>query len=164
MNRRQLVFAVISSAVTAGIAVHSVARNADEPSMFLHDLYTRETERHSNRQPVDNDAFDAMFSRELRELMQAPRRTDLREPAGPILHALFGRGVLPGTQVILSHVTTTRSDDGIAMLEVTLTVRGQLRNLGVILLRQEGAWKIHEIEYDGPDTLTAHYRRITGQQ
>ena len=33
-----------------------------------------------------------------------------------------------------------------------------------ILVRQDGAWKIHEIEYDGPDTLTAHYQRITGRQ
>ena len=164
MNRRQLVLAVVSSAVTAGLAVHSVARSADSPSMFLHDLYTRETERHNQRTPPDNDAFYAMFSREMRELMQAPRLPNPPEPAGPILHTLFGRGVLPGMPVVLSGVRTARSEDGIAMLDVTLTVRGQLRDLGVVLLRQEGAWKIHEIAYDGPDTLAAHYRRMTGRQ
>lgn len=164
MNRRQLVLALISSAVTGGVAAPAVARNPDLPAEFLRDLYTRETERHNNRFAPDNDAFHAMFSREMRELMQAPRLPNPREPAGPILHALFGRGVLPGTQVVLRDVRTTRGADSIALLEVALTVRGQLREIGVVLVRQDSTWKIHEIEYDGPDTLTAHYRRITGRR
>jgi hypothetical protein len=163
MNRRQLIVAAIASAATACLAVHSVARGADSPSAFLHDLYTRETERHNKRLPANNAAFHAMFSREMRELMQAPLLPDPREPIGPILHALFGRGVLPGTEVMLSGVRTVRSDDGIAMLDVTLTVRGAIREIGVVLLRQDGSWKIHEITYDGPDTLAAHYRRTTGR-
>ena len=114
-------------------------------AVFLHDVYEREIERHNKRMPADNDAFYALFSREMRELMQAPRLPNPREPIGPILHALFGRGVLPGTEVIFGGVRTTRSDDGIAMLDVTLTVRGEVRELTVILLRQEGAWRIHQI-------------------
>jgi hypothetical protein len=163
MNRRQLLVSVLASAITAGLAVHTVARNAESPAVWLQEIYTRETERHNKQLPPDNDTLYALFSRELRELMQAPRLPNPREPAGPILHALFGRGVLPGTEVILSHVNTTRHEDSIAMLEVTLTVRGALRTLGIVLLRQEGSWRIHEIEYDGPDTLTAHYSRITGR-
>jgi hypothetical protein len=164
MNRRRLVFAAILSAVTASMAARSVARTADSAATFLQDLYTRETERHNKRLPRDQDAFYALFSREMRELMQAPRVANPREPVGPILHALFGRAVLPGTEVTYGGVRTVRSDDGMAMLKVTLTVRGSLRELGVVLLRQEGAWRIHEIEYDGPDTLAAYYRRITGPQ
>jgi hypothetical protein len=164
MNRRQLLFAVISSAVTAGLTVHSVARYADSVPVFLHDLYTRETELHNKRLPPDNDAFYALFSHEMRELMQAPRVPNPREPVGPILHALFGRGVLPGTQVILSGVRTVRDEDSIAMAEVSLTVRGRIRELTVILLRQDGAWRIHQIGYGGPDTLAGHYQNITGQQ
>jgi hypothetical protein len=164
MNRRQFVLAAILLAATGGVGAPAVASKPGSPEDFLRDLYARETERHNNRRAPDNDAFYAMFSREVRELMQAPRLPNPTEPVGPILHALFGRGVLPGTQVILGDVRTTRSADRIAVLEVTLTVRGQSRDLGVILVRQDGAWKIHEIEYDGPDTLTAHYRRITGRQ
>ncbi len=163
MNRRDLVFAVITAAVSAGIAVRTVASNADSAAVFLHDVYTRETERHNKRLSPDNDAFHALFSREMRELMQAPRLPNPREPVGPILHALFGRGVLPGTEVIFGGVRTTRSDDGIAMLDVTLTVRGDVRELTVMLLRQEGAWRIHQIGYGGPDTLAGHYNRITGR-
>jgi hypothetical protein len=162
MNRRQLIFAVISAAVADGLAALSPARGADSPSTFLHELYTRETERHNKRLPADNEAFYAMFSREMRELMQAPRPPNPREPLGPVLHALFGRGVLPGNQVIFGGVRTVRSDDGIAMLDVILTVRGAVREIGVVLLRQDGAWKIHEIAYDGPDTLAAHYNRTAG--
>ena len=35
------------------------------------------------------------------------------------------------------------------MLDVALTVHGTIRELGVIMLRQDGAWRIGEIEY-GP--------------
>jgi hypothetical protein len=157
-------FAVVSAAVSAGLGVHTVARGADSPSMFLHDVYTRETERHNKHLPPDNDAFYALFSHEMRELMQAPRLPNPREPAGPILHALFGRGVLPGTQVILGGVQTVRNEDSIAMAEVSMTVRGSIRELTVILLRQDGAWRIHQIGYGGRDTLTGHYQNITGQQ
>jgi hypothetical protein len=163
MNRRELLFAVIGASVSAGVAVRTVARNADSPAVALHEVYTRETERHGKRLAPDNEAFYALFTRELRQLMNAPRLANPREPAGPILHALFGRGVLPGTDVILSGVSTIRDDDGIATLEVALTVRGTIRELAVVLLRQDGAWRIHEIEYGPGDTLTGHYRRITGR-
>lgn len=163
MNRRNLIFAVITAAVSASIAVRSVASNADSAAVFVHDVYEREIERHNKRVPADNDAFYALFSREMRELMQAPRLPNPREPLGPILHALFGRGVLPGTKVIFGGVQTTRSEDGIATLDVTLTVRGEVRELTVILLRQEGAWRIHQVGYGGSDTLAGHYNRITGR-
>jgi hypothetical protein len=161
MNRRQLVFAIISSTVTAGAAVYGVARGNDSPAVVLHEIYERETERHNKRLPADNAAFYDLFTREMRELMNAPRPANPRVTARPILHALFGRGVLPGTHVILSGVTTTRSDDGIAMLNVALTVYGAIRELAVTVLRQDGAWRISEIVYGHDDTLTAHYRRTT---
>src|SRR5687768_431756 len=127
MNRRQLVIAVATATVSTGLAVHTFARNADSAAVALHELYERETERHNARERPDNDAFHALFTREMRELMHAPVLPNPREPLGPILHALFGRGVLPGTHVILTGVTTVRSDDGIAMLEVRLTVQGTIR-------------------------------------
>jgi hypothetical protein len=163
MNRRQLMFAVISATISAGIAVRTVASNAGSAAVFLHDLYERETERHNLRAAADNEAFQALFTREMRELMNAPRLPNPREPAGPILHALFGRGVLPGTEVILSGVTTIRNDDGISMLNVALTVRGTIRELVVILLKQDGDWRIHEIVYGQDDTLAGHYNRLTGR-
>jgi hypothetical protein len=163
MNRRQLVFAVISAVVSTGVAVHTFARNADGAAVTLHGIYERETERHSKGLPADNAAFYDLFTREMRELMHAPRLANPRVSARPILHALFGRGVLPGTHVILSGVTTTRNDDGIAALEVRLTVHGSIRELGVIMLRQDGAWRIAEIEYAPGDTLALHYRNTTGR-
>ena len=135
---------------------------ATRPAVILHGIYERETERHNKGLPADNAAFYDLFTREMRELMHAPRLANPRISAGPILHALFGRGVLPGTQVILSGVTTTRSDDGIAMLEVRLTVHGTIRELGVIMLRQDGAWRIGQIEYGSDDTLAGHYRAHHG--
>src|SRR5688500_8857206 len=98
MNRRRLMFAVITAAVSTGIAVRTLAHDTDTAAVFLHDVYTRETGRHNKRLAPDNDAFYALFTRETRELMSAPRVELPRQPIGPILHALFGRGVMPGTE------------------------------------------------------------------
>lgn len=163
MNRRNLVLAVITAAVSAGAAVPTVAGNADSAAVFLHDLYEREITRHSKKLPADNAAFMALFTREMRELMNAPRLPNPNVSLGPILHALFGRGVLPGTDVTLSGVTTVRNDDGLSILNVALTHRGTVRNLVVSLFRQDGAWRIQDIEYGPGDTLVGHYKRMTGR-
>jgi hypothetical protein len=163
MNRRNLVFAVITAALSAGIASRTVASDADSATAFLHDLYEREIERHNKKLPPDNAAFMALFTREMRELMNAPRLPDPNVSLGPILHAMFGRGVLPGTEVILSGVTTVRDDASLSELNVALTHRGEVRNLVVSLLRQDGAWRIQDIAYGPGDTLAGHYKRTTGR-
>jgi hypothetical protein len=163
MNRRRLMVAVITIAVSAGIVECAVARSANSAAVFLHDLYARETERHNKRLSPDNDAFYALFTHDLRDLMKAQRLPNPNVPLGPILHALFGRSVLPGTEAILSGVTAVRDDQGSAMLNVMLNVRGEIRTLAVALRRENGAWRIHDIEYAPGDTLTGHYRRITGR-
>ena len=163
MNRRNLLFAVITAAVSAGIAVRTAASNTDSAAVFLRELYEREIERHARKLPADNAAFMALFTREMRELMNAPRIANPNLSLGPILHALFGRGVLPGTEVILGGVTTIRHDATLSILNVALTHRGAVRNLIVSLRRQDGAWCIQDIEYGPGDTLAGHYRRMTGR-
>ncbi len=107
--------------------------------------------------------FYALFTREMRELMHAPRRPDPNALDGPILHVLFGRGAMPGRDVVLGEITTVREDAGTATVNVALAVLGNPRTVVVAMLRQDGGWRISEIDYGDGETLSARYKRATGR-
>ena len=130
---------------------------------FLRGVYEREIARHNKRLPADNDGFYALFTRELRELMHAPRRPDPNALDGPILHVLFGRGAMPGRDVVLDKITTVREDAGTATVIVALAVLGNPRTVVVAMLRQDGGWRISDIDYGDGETLSARYKRATGR-
>lgn len=158
VNRR----AMIAAALAAWIVTPAWASDTS-PAATLRGLYQREIERHNRRLPADNDGFYAMFTRQMRELMNAPRTANANLSAGPILHALFGWGALPGREVVLGDVTSTSEDANSATVRVALTVLGNPRQLTVALLREGGAWRIDDIAYAPGDTLASYYKRITGR-
>lgn len=162
MNRRDLFFIVMAAAASACIGAPASADTIPADA-FLRGVYEREVERHNRRLPPDNDRFYQLFTREMRALMQAPARPDPSVPLGPVLHALFGRGALPGREVGLREVAPIRQDADMAMVSVALTVSGHAREVVVVMLRQDVAWRIHNIEYGPADTLAAHHRRVTGR-
>jgi hypothetical protein len=159
LNRRVM----IAAAITAWIVTPAAATDTSPAATFLRGLYQREIERHNHRLPADNDGFYAMFTRQMRELMNAPRVPNANLPAGPILHALFGRGALPGREVILGEVASVREDASSAAVRAELTLLGNPRKLTVALRRENNAWRIDDIDYAPGDTLVAHYKRITGR-
>ena len=126
---------------------------------YVRDLYLREIELHNSRAPVSNQAFFALFARDLRELMQAPRPYAGREPIGHILHAFFGWGILPGRQV--KFVQAVAADGG--LVRVDLEAPGGARQIMVRPVRENGLWKIADISYDSGEDLRTYYRRITGR-
>ena len=140
-----------------------VAAGALPAAAFLRGVYEREIARHNKRLPADNDGFYALFTRELRELMHAPRRPDPNALDGPILHVLFGRGAMPGRDVVLDKITTVREDAGTATVIVALAVLGNPRTVVVAMLRQDGGWRISDIDYGDGETLSARYKRATGR-
>lgn len=162
MNRRELMSAAIAAAASACIVAPTFAAGASAATAFLRGVYEREIVRHNRRLPPDNDGFYALFTREMRELMHAPRRPDPNALDGPILHALFGSGALPGREVVLDSITTVREDAGTATVNVALAVLGNRRNVVVAMMRQDGAWRISDIDYGNGETLRARYKRATG--
>jgi hypothetical protein len=163
MAKRVTRRAMIAAALAAWIVTPAWASDTSSAATFLRDLYQREIERHNRRLPSDNNGFYAMFTRPMRELMIAPRVANANLPAGPILHALFGQGALPGREVVLGDVTLVREDASSAAVRVTLTVLGNPRQLTVALLRENGVWRIDDIDYAPGDTLVTYYKRITGR-
>jgi hypothetical protein len=161
LDRRQIVCALFAAVLAAGGS--SLARAQDSGMVeFVRDLYGREIEQHIARAPTSAEAFFALFARDLRALMQAPRPGLAREPAGPILHAFFGWGVLPHVPVSLVDVMPAfGGTGGLKLVRVDLTVRGAPRQILVRPVREDGLWKIADISYGNGESLAAYYRRIT---
>lgn len=142
----------------------AAARADDDLAMvgFVRNLYVEQVRQHASDERMSEQAFYALFSRELSALMQRPRPGLAREPAGPILHAFFGWGVLPHVPVSLLDVMPALGGTGaLKLVRVDLTVRGAKRQILVRPVREDGLWKISDISYDNGESLAANYRRIT---
>jgi len=150
ISRRRMLAAALAVLLPA-VPVH-----AEDGVAFVRDLYARQVALHNARGRMTQADFLPLFALSLRALMQAPRPGLAREPAGPILHAFFGWGILPGQPVTLQRVRA--AGGGIA---VDIVARGEPRRITVSLLREQGLWKIADISYGHGESLLAYYRRIT---
>jgi hypothetical protein len=155
-TRRQAMWLLLAAALPA-------AARADEDMVeFVRRIYAREIELHNARTPPANEEFYALFARDLRALMQAPRPGLAREPTGRLLHAFFGWGLLPGQPVRLDKVTpASGGTGGLKLVRVDLVVRAAPRQILVRPVREDGLWKIADISYGNGESLAAYYRRIT---
>jgi len=130
---------------------------------FVRELYENQVRQHADRTEPDNAAFYSLFTRETRELMQAPRTNPGKEPIGKILHAFFGFGVLPGTDVRLARVMPAfGGTGGLFLVRVDLIVHGDPRQILVRPVREDGVWRVADIFYGGNESLAGYYRGITG--
>src|SRR5258708_27251940 len=139
LSRRQFVCALLA----AGLPL-SAARARGIPMVeFVRDLYVQQVALHAVRKPIGEAEFFALFSHELRALMQAPRPGLAREPIGRILNAFFGWGVLPGQTVELDQVMPAfGGTGGLYLVRVDLVVRGEGRQILVGPVLENGLWKI----------------------
>jgi hypothetical protein len=162
-DRRQFIFAMIAAALPVG-AAQRVNATGIPMVEFVRDLYVQQVALHAVGKPLGEAEFFALFSRELRALMHAPRPNLAREPIGRILNAFFGWGVLPGQTVELGRVIPAfGGTGGLFEVIVELTIRGEERRVVVRPVRQEGLWKIADISYGHNESLLTYYQHITGR-
>jgi hypothetical protein len=159
MTRREFMLA----AVAAFAATSADAGDRGTAAEFVRATYEREIAGHNARKKPDNDAFRALFTRDMRRLMDAPRVGNSKLPDGPIMHALFGAGALPGRTVVLRGITTVREDAATAAVKISLSVLDNPRDVVAVLLRQGGVWRIDDLDYGTGETLAARYRRFTAR-
>ena len=158
LSRRRIVFALLAAAAPLGAA------QAEDIGMveFVRALYVRQVKMHADDEHMSEEAFYALFSGELRALMQAPRPSLAREPVGRILNAFFGWGVLPHQPVVLHDVMPAYGGTGgLYLVRVDLLVRGEGRQIIVRPVRENGLWRIADISYQNGESLLDYYRRIT---
>jgi hypothetical protein len=159
MTRREFMLA----AVAAIAATSADALDRGTAAAFVRAAYEREIAGYNARKPPDNGAFRALFTREMRRLMDAPRVANVNLPDGPIMHALFGAGALPGRTVALRGITTVRENAATAAVKISLSVLDNPRDVVAVLLRQDGVWRIDDLGYATGETLAARYRRFTAR-
>jgi hypothetical protein len=153
-TRRALLSAAI---LIAGPA----AAQPDGAVTFVRDFYTREIRRHTAGEGSSEPDFLAVFAADAQRLWRAAQanRNRANEPAGPILHAFFGQGALPGREIKLGAVTAS----GRSAVSVALTIQGNPRTLVVHTVREGGAWKIADIDYGSGESFVAYFRKRAGR-
>ena len=154
-TRRALLSAV------AVLAAAPAAAQPDSAVAFVRDFYAREIRRHAANEGSSEPDFLAVFTADAQRLWRAAQanRNKTNEPAGPILHAFFGQGALPGREIKLGAVTAS----GRNAVSAALTIQGNPRTLVVHCVREGGAWKISDIDYGGGQSFVAYFRKRAGQ-
>ena len=163
MNRRQFLF-VMSGAALLGAAQTGHAESGEQTSAeFVEELYNNQARLHAANTPPGENEFYALFARELRQIMRAPRRYPKNEPIGPLLHAFFGWGVLPGAEVkkIGKVAFVSGSAGGPATVSIGVDYRGEHHMVLVRVVMESEVWRIADISYDSGTSLADHYRKIT---
>jgi len=151
ISRRGILAAALAAFLPA------MPARAEDGVAFVRDLYARQVALHNARGRMAEADFLPLFARTLRTLMQAPRPGLAHAPAGPILNAFFGWGILPGQPVTLQWVRAAAG----GAVAVEIVARGEPRQITLRLVREQGLWKIADISYGHGESLLAYYRRIT---
>lgn len=165
MDRRQFCFAFSGAVVFAGAQPGHAECGGSGITEFIDILYQKQARLLAAKTPPTQEEFDALFSRGMRALMKAPRRTLKDEPLGPLLNAFFGYGVLPGAEINVRKIEIHSGDDnGPATVRVEIEHRGELRQVLVHVIMQDDDWRIANIIYDSGKSLIDHYRTLTGRR
>jgi hypothetical protein len=163
MNRREFFLAVSGAVALFATATPGHAECGGESAAgFVETLYQKQARLQAERTPLGAEEFEAMFSRGMRKLMQAPR---LKYPdLGPLSNAFFGRGVLPGADIKVGKVALVDGDDtGPASVRVEIEHRGEPRKILVRVVIENEVWRIADITYDSGGSLREQYRSLTGR-
>jgi hypothetical protein len=162
MNRRQFLFILSGAAALLGAARTGHAEcgemNANE---FVGDMYREQARLLAANAPLAGKDFYDLFARDLRKLMQAPRRSRNNRPIGPLLNAFFGWGVLPGTEATIDKIAlVSGNQEAPATVGDDVNIREERHRILVHVVREREAWLVANIIYDSGESLVSHYRGI----
>jgi hypothetical protein len=163
MDRRQFIAAMTgAAALLAAVRATRAECGEQTAAEFVEALYQKQARLQSADFPRDGIEFETLFARNLRRMMQAPRHGLRRQPIGRLLHAFFGWGVLPVTEVNIGKVAlVSGKDGGAATVSVELSHHGQTHQVLVHVVVEDEVRRIADISYDSGESLAAYYRELT---
>jgi hypothetical protein len=162
MDRRHFILALSAGAALLAASPARAECGALSAIEFVETTYQKQARLHAENAPLSQEDFIALFSRDMRKLMQAPRRPAAKAALGPVLNAFFGWGVLPRTEVTIGKTgRVSGQEEGPATIGVAVTYRGEPHKLRVHVVMEEDDWRIANIIYDNGKSLIAHYRETT---
>ena len=165
MRRRQFL-TLLTAPLMAGTAqagtAHAARPEANPAVDFVGDLYTRQLQFHLSKTGLGGE-FEALFTRDMRDLMNAPRVNLSKLPEGPKLHAFFGWGILPGMEIRIERIVGATGLGQSGWVRVDLSYRGEQHYVLVRPVREDDAWRIADIIYENRGSLSDRYRQMTGR-
>ena len=161
MDRRLFILALSAGAALLGAAPAHAECGGPSAVEFVEGLYEKQARLQAQNTPLDQDEFLAQFSRGMRALMQASRRSGRNTALGPVLNAFFGWGVLPRTEVTVGKVALVSGQyEGPATIGVPVSYRGEKHKVLVHVLLDEDGWHVANIIYDNGKSLIDHFRDL----
>jgi hypothetical protein len=160
MDRRQFLFILSGAAALLGAAPTGHAECGEQTANeFVGELYRKQARLLAAKAPLGEEDFHDLVARDLRRLMQAPRRSQNNRPIGPLLNPFFGWGVLPGTEVTMGTIALVSGDyEGPATVAVDVSTRAERHRILVHAVRESEVWLIANIIHDSGKSLVSHYR------
>jgi hypothetical protein len=162
MNRRHFLLAMVLVPALSGVAATCHAECEEYTATeYVAALYEGQARMLAAKSPLGEGEFVAMFARDMRELMRAPRKLPADAPDGPVLNAFFGPGVLPGTEVKIGKAKrVSGKDSGPARVALEIRHHGETHRIVVHIVKERGNWRIADITYDSGKSLADHYRAM----
>jgi hypothetical protein len=164
MDRRQFIAVIVAAALPGAGRAAAAGRGEATSTAFVEALYQRQARLQTVDTLSREEDFQAPFARELRRLMRAPHPKLRHQPIGRLLHAYFGWGVLPVTEVAIGRVAVVSGgDNGPATVAVDLGYRGEQHTVMVRVVMENGVRRIADISYDSGESLAEYYRILNGR-
>jgi hypothetical protein len=164
MDRRQFMLAFSAGAALLGAAPAHAECGGASATDFVETLYQKQARLLAEKAQPGEEDFLALFSKGMRQLMQAPRHPARNLSLGPVLNAFFGWGVSPGTVVTIDKIKlVSGQDDGPAMVGVKLSYHGEAYMVRVHVIAGDEDLRIANVIYDNGKSLIGHYREIVGR-
>jgi len=163
MHRREFILAVSAAAALLAVPRSGYAEcGGESAASFVETLYRKQARLQAAETPPGEKEYQALFSRRMRRLMQAPRQFPKDMLIGRVLNAFFGWGVLPFAEVEIGKVALVDGDDsGPATVGVQIEYRSEQHKVLVRVVIENDDWRIADISYDNGISLAAHYRSVT---
>src|SRR5262249_50947651 len=135
MNRRR--FLISALAIPAAFAGEVRAQTGEDAVTFVRNFYTREIARHNAKERTDDVEFLKAFTPAAQKIWIAARDNKNPPPAslGPVTHAFFGPGALPGREVRLVKVVVAGGGARLLAVAVDVTIDGNPRKLHAYIVR-----------------------------
>jgi hypothetical protein len=122
-------------------------------------IYGREIRIHLARGSEATEDYLCVYTRRTQQAWAASLKGPGPNTEGPILHPLFGWGVLPGSPVEMIDLRTLADDGSHARLEIVLRLRGETHRVNVSAQMSDGAWRIDDLSYDQGEAFRSYLLR-----
>ena len=161
MTRQRFMSALSAMLLAPELALAAAPTPEEEsdPVVFVRRLYQRQILRDVRAAPVTDAELHDLFTREVRLMLETPIPPQPNAAIGRLVHVFYGPGVPSGWEVTLHDVAPAQGTS----VTVDIRIRGTPRHIVVYTAREDGRWRIADIDYGEGESYVAYQRELRGQ-